>query len=53
VSALYDAQYDVLHDTNIIESGIDMPTANTIVIHCADMLGLAQLYQIRGRIGRS
>ena len=43
----------VLLATNIIESGLDIPTANTMVIHRADMFGLAQLYQLRGRIGRS
>ena len=44
---------DVLVTTSIIESGIDIPSANTLVVERADMLGLAQLYQIRGRIGRS
>ncbi len=53
MSAFYDGQYDILIATNIIESGIDIPTANTMVVHRADMFGLAQLYQIRGRIGRS
>ena len=53
MSAFYDGQYDVLLATNIIESGIDIPTANTMIIHRADMFGLSQLYQIRGRIGRS
>ncbi len=53
MNAFYDGQYDVLLATNIIESGIDIPTANTMIIHRADMFGLAQLYQIRGRIGRS
>jgi len=53
MSAFYEGQYDVLLATNIIESGIDIPTANTMIIHRADLFGLAQLYQIRGRIGRS
>ncbi len=53
MTAFYDGQYDVLLATNIIESGIDIPTANTMIIHRADMFGLSQLYQIRGRIGRS
>ena len=53
MTAFYDRQYDMLLSTNIVESGLDIPTANTIVIHRADMFGLAQLYQLRGRIGRS
>ena len=53
MSAFYEGRYEVLLATNIIESGIDIPRANTLVIHRADMFGLAQLYQIRGRIGRS
>jgi transcription-repair coupling factor (superfamily II helicase) len=53
MSAFYDGQYDILLATNIIESGLDIPTANTMVVHRSDMFGLAQLYQIRGRIGRS
>ncbi len=53
MNAFYDGKYDVLLATTIIESGIDIPTANTMVIHRADMYGLAQLYQIRGRVGRS
>ncbi|MDA0240441.1 MAG: transcription-repair coupling factor, partial [Proteobacteria bacterium] len=48
-----DGAFDVLISTNIIESGIDLPTVNTIVIHRADRFGLAQLYQLRGRIGRA
>jgi transcription-repair coupling factor (superfamily II helicase) len=53
MSAFYDGAYDVLVSTNIVESGLDIPTANTLVVHRADMFGLAQLYQLRGRIGRS
>jgi transcription-repair coupling factor (superfamily II helicase) len=53
MEAFYDRQYHVLLATNIIENGIDIPTANTMIIHRADMFGLSQLYQIRGRIGRS
>jgi len=49
----YDGKYDVLLSTNIIGSGIDLPTANTIIIYKADMFGLSQLYQMRGRVGRS
>ena len=53
MTAFYDRQYDLLLSTNIIESGLDIPNANTMVIHRADMFGLAQLYQLRGRIGRA
>ncbi|WP_439137403.1 transcription-repair coupling factor [Roseicyclus sp.] len=53
MNAFYDGKYDVLLATTIIESGIDIPTANTMIIHRADMFGLAQLYQIRGRVGRA
>ncbi len=53
MNAFYDGQYGILLATNIIESGIDIPSANTMIVHRADMFGLAQLYQIRGRIGRS
>ncbi|HEX6010687.1 MAG TPA: transcription-repair coupling factor, partial [Geminicoccaceae bacterium] len=49
----YDCKLDLLVATNIIESGLDIPTANTLVVHRADLFGLAQLYQLRGRIGRS
>ncbi|MFV0491573.1 MAG: transcription-repair coupling factor [Pseudorhodobacter sp.] len=49
----YDGKYDVLLATSIVESGLDIPTANTMIVHRADMFGLAQLYQIRGRVGRS
>ena len=51
--AFYDGQYDVLLSTTIVESGLDIPTANTLIVHRADMFGLAQLYQLRGRVGRS
>jgi transcription-repair coupling factor (superfamily II helicase) len=51
--AFDEGRYDILLATNIIESGIDIPNANTLIIHRADMFGLAQLYQIRGRVGRS
>ena len=44
---------DVLVSTTIIESGIDIPQANTLIVERADVLGLSQLYQIRGRVGRS
>jgi transcription-repair coupling factor (superfamily II helicase) len=53
MNAFYDGQYDVLLSTTIVESGLDVPTANTMIIHRADMFGLAQLYQLRGRVGRS
>jgi transcription-repair coupling factor (superfamily II helicase) len=53
MTAFYDHKYDVLLATSIIESGLDIPSANTLVIHRADMFGLAQLYQLRGRVGRS
>ncbi|HUO98347.1 MAG TPA: transcription-repair coupling factor [Rhizomicrobium sp.] len=49
----YDRKIDVLVSTNIVESGLDIPSANTLVVHRADMFGLSQLYQLRGRIGRS
>tara|TARA_R110000744_G_scaffold145205_7_gene257715 strand:+ start:13904 stop:17407 length:3504 start_codon:yes stop_codon:yes gene_type:complete len=53
MTAFYEGQYDVLLSTTIIESGIDIPTANTLIIHRADRFGLSQLYQLRGRVGRS
>ena len=53
MNAFYDRQYDVLLSTTIVESGLDISTANTLIIHKADQFGLAQLYQLRGRVGRS
>ncbi|WP_336986647.1 transcription-repair coupling factor [Altererythrobacter aquiaggeris] len=53
MSAFYERKYEVLLSTTIVESGLDIPTANTIIIHRADRFGLAQLYQLRGRVGRS
>ncbi len=52
MNAFYDRDYDLLLSTNIVESGIDIATANTLIIHRADLFGLAQLYQLRGRVGR-
>lgn len=52
MTAFVDRKFDLLLSTNIVESGLDIPTANTMVIHRADMFGLSQLYQLRGRIGR-
>ncbi len=53
MAAFYEGRYDVLLSTSIVESGLDIPTANTLVVHRADMFGLAQLYQLRGRVGRA
>jgi transcription-repair coupling factor (superfamily II helicase) len=53
MSAFYDGKYDLLLSTAIIESGLDIPTTNTLIVHRADRFGLAQLYQLRGRVGRS
>ena len=53
MNQFYDGKYDVLLATTIVESGLDIPTANTMIIHRGDMFGLSQLYQIRGRVGRS
>src|SRR5690349_20010785 len=53
MSAFYDRKYDVLLSTTIVESGLDIPNANTLIVHRADRFGLAQLYQLRGRVGRS
>jgi transcription-repair coupling factor (superfamily II helicase) len=53
IGAFYDGKYDILLSTSIVESGLDIPTANTLIVHRADMFGLAQLYQLRGRVGRA
>ena len=53
MNQFYDGKYDVLLATTIVESGLDIPTANTMIVHRADMFGLSQLYQIRGRVGRA
>ena len=53
MAAFYDHKIDLLLSTNIIESGLDIPTANTLIVHRADLFGLSQLYQLRGRVGRS
>jgi transcription-repair coupling factor (superfamily II helicase) len=53
MAAFYDGQYDVLLSTAIVESGLDIPAANTLIVARADNFGLAQLYQLRGRVGRS
>lgn len=53
MTAFYEGKFDVLVSTTIIESGLDIPTANTMIVHRADMFGLGQLYQLRGRVGRS
>ncbi len=53
MSAFYDGKYDLLLSTTIVESGLDIPNANTLIVHRADRFGLSQLYQLRGRVGRS
>ena len=53
MSAFYDKKFEVLVSTTIIESGIDIASANTMIVHRANRFGLAQLYQLRGRVGRS
>ncbi|HEX2136515.1 MAG TPA: transcription-repair coupling factor, partial [Microvirga sp.] len=53
MTAFYEGKYDILLSTTIVESGLDIPTANTLIVHRADMFGLAQLYQLRGRVGRA
>jgi transcription-repair coupling factor (superfamily II helicase) len=53
MSAFYDKRYEVLVSTTIVESGLDIPSANTMIINRADRFGMAQLYQLRGRVGRA
>lgn len=53
INAFYQKKFDLLLSTNIVESGLDLPDANTIIIHRSDHFGLSQLYQLRGRVGRS
>lgn len=53
MTAFYEGKFDILLSTAIVESGLDVPNANTLIVHRADMFGLAQLYQLRGRVGRS
>src|SRR5690606_38718055 len=53
MTSFYEGNYDILLSTPIVESGLDVPNANTLIVHRADMFGLAQLYQLRGRVGRS
>jgi transcription-repair coupling factor (superfamily II helicase) len=53
MSAFYDGKYDLLLSTSIVESGLDIPTANTLVVYRSDRFGLSQLYQLRGRVGRA
>lgn len=53
MAGFVERRFDVLLSTNIVESGLDIPSANTLIIHRADMFGLSQLYQLRGRVGRA
>ncbi|MEE2691758.1 MAG: transcription-repair coupling factor [Pseudomonadota bacterium] len=53
MNAFYEGKFEVLVSTTIIESGLDIPTANTLIVHHSDRFGLAQLYQLRGRVGRA
>lgn len=53
MNSFYDGKYDILLSTSIIESGIDVASANTLIVHKSELFGLAQLYQLRGRVGRS
>src|SRR5690625_4805377 len=48
-----EGEYDVLVSTTIIETGVDIPNVNTLIVYDADRMGLSQLYQLRGRVGRS
>jgi transcription-repair coupling factor (superfamily II helicase) len=52
MNRFYEGKFDVLLSTTIVESGLDIPSANTLIVHRADMFGLGQLYQLRGRVGR-
>lgn len=52
MEAFYDGKFDVLLSTTIVESGLDIPRANTLIVYRADRFGLSQLYQLRGRVGR-
>jgi transcription-repair coupling factor (superfamily II helicase) len=52
ITAFWEHEFDVLVCTTIVESGLDMPTVNTLVVDRADLLGLSQMYQLRGRVGR-
>ena len=53
IHAFYNKKFDLLLSTNIVESGLDLPNANTMILHRSDLFGLSQLYQLRGRVGRS
>ena len=53
IAEFYEGKFDLLLSTSIVESGLDIPRANTIIVHRADLFGLAQLYQLKGRVGRS
>ena len=53
IQGFYEGEYDVLVSTSIVENGLDVPNANTILVYDADKLGLSQLYQMRGRVGRA
>ena len=53
ILSFLNGEFDVLVTTTIIETGVDMPNVNTLIVHDADQMGLSQLYQLRGRVGRS